>query len=217
MNGGDIQDMSKQQIRDKNRQRVIEVAQELFIDDGVAVTSINRIAKAAGLTPMSVYRYFGTKDGLVIAVWRDALTQFYEKFMERYTVRVRTLKTGFEKYVACMEEYTNAYTVMPKWYAYTREMLSYAMEENIETELNISDVFWKFTDKEIPIPVLIALREGIADGSIRADVDIHMIYQILINAYTGTNIYDGTDFAIDPVETLRTSSEIIANYIKNDS
>lgn len=39
--------MSKQQIRDKNRQRVIEVAQELFIDDGVAVTSINRIAKAA--------------------------------------------------------------------------------------------------------------------------------------------------------------------------
>ena len=28
---------------------------------------------------MSVYRYFGTKDGLVIAVWRDALTQFYEK------------------------------------------------------------------------------------------------------------------------------------------
>lgn len=117
----------------QNRQRVIEVAQELFIDDGVAVTSINRIAKAAGLTPMSVYRYFGTKDGLVIAVWRDALTQFYEKFMERYTVRIRTLKTGFEKYVACMEEYTNAYTVMPKWYAYTREMLSYAMEENIET------------------------------------------------------------------------------------
>ena len=177
--------MSKQQIRDKNRQRVIEVAQTLFIDEGVAVTSVNRIAKEAGLTPMSVYRYFGPKDCPVIAARRD--------------------------------EYKNAYTEMPKWYAYTREMLSYAMEENIETELNISDVFWQFTDKEIPIPALIALREGIADGSIRSDIDIHMIYQILINAYTGTNIYDGTDFAIDPVETLRTSYEIIANYIKNDS
>ena len=43
--------------------------------------------------------------------------------------------------------HTNAYTEMPKWYAYTREMLSYAMEENIETELYISDVFWQFTDK----------------------------------------------------------------------
>lgn len=209
--------MSKQQLRDQNRQRVIEVAQALFIDEGVAVTSINRIAKEAGLTPMSVYRYFGTKDGLVIAAWRDALTQFYERFMERYTQRTKTLKTGFERYAACMDEYTNTYTEMPKWYAYTREMLSYAMKENIETELNISDVFWQFADKEIPIPALIALREGIADGSIRADVDIHMIYQILINAYTGTNIYDGTALEIDPVETLRTSSEIIANYIKRDA
>lgn len=127
------------------------------------------------------------------------------------------MQTGFEKYVACMEEYTNAYTEFPKWYAYTREMLSYAMEENIETELNINDVFWQFTDREIPIPALVALREGIADGSIRPDIDIHMIYQILVNAYTGTNIYDGTKYAIDPVETLRTSSAIIANYIKNDT
>ncbi len=209
--------MSKQQIRDENRQRVIETAQALFIDEGVAVTSINRIAKEAGLTPMSVYRYFGTKDGLVIAAWRDALAKFYERFMQRYRLRTRGLRTGFEKYVACMDEYTETYTEMPKWYAYTREMLSYAMEENTETELNISDVFWQFADKEIPIPALIALREGVDDGSIRADINIHMIYQILINAYTGTNIYDGTEFATDPVETLRTSSEIIANYIKNDT
>lgn len=197
--------------------RVVKIAQDLFIDEGVAATSVNRIAKEAGLTPMSVYRYFGTKDGLVIAAWRDALAQFYEKFMERYARRSKNLQTGFEKYVACMEEYTNAYTEFPKWYAYTREMLSYAMEENIETELNINDVFWQFTDREIPIPALVALREGIADGLIRPDIDIHMIYQILVNAYTGTNIYDGTKYAIDPVETLRTSSAIIANYIKNDT
>ena len=111
--------MSKQQIRDKNRQRVIEVAQTLFIDEGVAVTSVNRIAKEAGLTPMSVYRYFGTKDCLVIAAWRDALKQFYERFMERYELRAKTLKTGFEKYVACMDEYKTAYTELPKWNAYT--------------------------------------------------------------------------------------------------
>ena len=61
------------------------------------------------------------------------------------------------------------------------------------------------------------VEAGIADGSIRPDIDFHMIYQILVNAYTGTNIYDGTKYAIDPVETLRTSSAIIANYIKNDT
>ena len=142
---------------------------------------------------------------------------FYECNVQRCTERIKGLRTGFEKYVACMDEYADTYTEMPKWYAYTREMLSYAMEENIETELNIRDMFWQFADKEISIPALIALREGIDDGSIRADIDIHMIYQILINAYTGTNIYDGTEFATDSVETLRTSSRIIANYMKNDT
>ena len=77
--------------------RVVKIAQDLFIDEGVAATSVNRIAKEAGLTPMSVYRYFSTKDGLVTAAWRDALAQFYEKFMERYTRRSEKLQTGFEK------------------------------------------------------------------------------------------------------------------------
>ena len=54
--------MSKQQIRDKNRQRVIEAAKELFIDAGVAATSVNRIAKEAGLASMPIYRCFGTKN-----------------------------------------------------------------------------------------------------------------------------------------------------------
>ena len=36
--------------------RVVKIAQDLFIDEGVAATSVNRIAKEAGLTPMSVCR-----------------------------------------------------------------------------------------------------------------------------------------------------------------
>ena len=52
--------------------RVVKIAQDLFIDEGVAATSVNRIAKEAGLTSMSVYRYFGTKDGLA------AFFKFYD-------------------------------------------------------------------------------------------------------------------------------------------
>ena len=33
---------------------------------------------------MSVYRYFGTKDSLVLAVWRDALVVFYEDLSSSY-------------------------------------------------------------------------------------------------------------------------------------
>lgn len=68
--------MAASKERDQNIQKVIKAAQSLFISEGVAATSINRIAREAGLTPMSVYRYFGTKDSLVLAVWRDALVVF---------------------------------------------------------------------------------------------------------------------------------------------
>lgn len=98
--------MSKEQIRDENKLRVIKAAQELFISDGVANTSINRIASEVGLSPMSIYRYFGNKVNLVLAAWRDALSVFYEGYMQRYNERAKGLKNGYERCVAAMEEYS---------------------------------------------------------------------------------------------------------------
>ena len=40
--------MSNRQVRDENKMRVVKIAQDLFIDEGVAATSVNRIAKEAG-------------------------------------------------------------------------------------------------------------------------------------------------------------------------
>lgn len=208
--------MARSQERDENISRVIMAAQELFIEDGVAVTSINKIAAKAELTPMSVYRYFGSKDNLVVAVWRDALKVFYDAFMISYAEKIDGASTGFDRYVACMSVYTESYSAIPKWYSYTREMLSYGMAAEDDTQLNMKKIFWQFYGREIPIPAIKALQDGIADGSIRPDIDIHAIFQIMVNAYTGTNIYKGTEFDVDPLETLRLSAEVIAKYIKND-
>lgn len=62
--------MKRSEQREQNIQRVIHVAQSLFIADGIAATPISRIAEAAGLTPTSLYRYFRNKDALVFAAWR---------------------------------------------------------------------------------------------------------------------------------------------------
>ena len=208
--------MARSHERDKNISRVIQAAQELFIEDGVAATSISKIASKVKLAPMSIYRYFGSKDNLVVAVWQDALKIFYDAFMISYDEKISGASTGFERYVACMSIYTESYAAIPKWYSYTREMLNYGMSSKDDTQLNMNTIFWQFYDKEIPIPAIKALNDGIADGSIRPDVDIHAIFQIMVNAYTGTNVYKGTEFDVDPLDTLRLSAELIAKYIKND-
>ena len=65
--------MTQSEERMQNMQKVIKTAQRLFLSEGIAAVSINKIADEAGLTPMSVYRYFGSKDKLIAAVWQDAL------------------------------------------------------------------------------------------------------------------------------------------------
>ena len=197
--------MKRSEERAYNIQKVIKTAQSLFISDGIAATPITRIAEAANLTPTSLYRYFQNK---------DALVTFYDAFMERYVRITPKPQNGYEKFVACMDIYFSFYHEMPEWYDYTREMFSSYSEKNQDNE--VKNVFWKYYDKEIPIPVLKALREGVADGSIRPDVNIYAVYQCLLNAYTGTTIYENVSFGVSPVEIVRFTGELIANYIKNE-
>lgn len=188
--------MKRSEQREQNIQRVICVAQSLFIADGIAATPISRIAEAAGLTPTSLYRYFRNKDALVFAAWRDALATFFSDFMAQYTREAASCKNGYEKFVVCMHIYFRTYDRRPEWYDYTREMFSAYSEKGTGNDVN--NVFWKYYDREIPVPALKALREGVADGSIRPDVNIYAVYQCLLNAYTGTTIYENLSFGVSP-------------------
>ena len=116
--------MKRSEQREQNIQRVIHVAQSLFIADGIAATPISRIAEAAGLTPTPLYRNFRNKDALVFAAWRDALATFFSDFMAQYTREAASCKNGYEKFVVCMHIYFRTYDRRPEWYDYTREMFS---------------------------------------------------------------------------------------------
>lgn len=55
--------MPKKQKRDE----LIAVAAELFVAEGYEAASVNRIARAAGVTPNTLYWYFRDKDELLVA------------------------------------------------------------------------------------------------------------------------------------------------------
>lgn len=205
--------MKQKDERESNITKVIKIAQELFISEGIYATSINRIAAAADLTPMSLYRYFKNKDTLVYVVWQDALVDFYGQYMERYNAAVTDDMTGFEKYVAAMDLYFEIYMERPKWFSYTLEMFSYSPAEKSDREKN--NVFWQYYDKEIPIPALKALRQGVRDGSIRSDVNIYAAYQCQLNAYSGLSLYENMSFGVSLVDIIRFTADLITNYIKN--
>ncbi len=54
----------------RNRERILEVAKEVFTRDGAAA-SLDDIARQAGIGPGTLYRHFPTRDALIEAVYRN--------------------------------------------------------------------------------------------------------------------------------------------------
>jgi AcrR family transcriptional regulator len=56
----------------RNRERILEVAKEAFTQSG-ADTSLDDIAKQAGVGPGTLYRHFPTREELLVAVYRTEM------------------------------------------------------------------------------------------------------------------------------------------------
>lgn len=63
------------QPKAEKRSELIAAARELFLKDGYTATAIGRIARAAEVTPNTVYWYFRDKDDLLIAVLNELLAE----------------------------------------------------------------------------------------------------------------------------------------------
>lgn len=208
--------MNQSEIREQNIQRVLETAQNLFLQDGVYKTSINSIAEECGLSPMSIYRYFKTKDILATRVWQLSMNMFYDQyFMPAYLKEAANLTCGYDKFVTCMKIYYQYYKEQPDWFAYTREMFHIASRVNEVDEKEHKDENWQGFFKEIPIPILKALTEGKEDGSIRPDVNIYEVYQVFTNVYTGTTIYDSFTEGVTTLDIMRYTSQLLAQDVCN--
>ncbi|MEN9219559.1 MAG: helix-turn-helix domain-containing protein [Thermostichales cyanobacterium GMQP_bins_62] len=57
--------------RSSARQRILATAKELFGRQGITQTTTRQIAEAAGVHEVTLFRHFGSKQGLLLAVFAD--------------------------------------------------------------------------------------------------------------------------------------------------
>lgn len=67
------------------RERVIATASRLFYEEGIRGVGVERIAAEAGTTKMTLYRYFASKDDLVVQ-WLTDVTLAYDASWESLEV-----------------------------------------------------------------------------------------------------------------------------------
>ncbi|MEP7036644.1 MAG: helix-turn-helix domain-containing protein [Actinomycetota bacterium] len=81
-------------MAEQRRRTVLDAAQQLFFNQGYVATTIASIAKAAGVSPETVYKGFGGKPGLVRALRARALLGTGPVPAEDRSDRLRDLADG---------------------------------------------------------------------------------------------------------------------------
>jgi AcrR family transcriptional regulator len=60
------------------REKVLDIASELFYAEGVRAVGIDTIVERSGVAKMSLYRNFGSKDDLIVAYLTERNRRFFE-------------------------------------------------------------------------------------------------------------------------------------------
>ncbi|MGW2029465.1 MULTISPECIES: TetR/AcrR family transcriptional regulator [Streptomyces] len=123
-------DGTKQQRRGNTRQRIQDVALELFAEQGYEKTSLREIAERLDVTKAALYYHFKTKEEIIVSLFAD-LTKPIEDLIEWGGRQPHTLETKQE----IVRRYSEALA--------GAEPLFRFMQENQATvrELRIGDTF----------------------------------------------------------------------------
>ena len=69
------------------KDQILETASRLFYSQGIKATGVESIVKAAGTTKMTLYKYFASKDDLVIAFLRKRDEEFTNWFVDQVNAK----------------------------------------------------------------------------------------------------------------------------------
>lgn len=205
--------MTREQERTTNRNAIISAAIKLFLRNGIDKTTISQIAEEATLSSMSVYRYFGTKQSIAVAVANHLLQEYLGEHRKRCVQGERPGETGHDAFARIVRAYVATYEVHPEYIDFLQDMGSYSMRESLSYDLDYMQYGSIHVDN-IDRPAREALSRGILDGSIRKDIDISTVGLILANLLTGGVHFRGMIDEHQQTDIIRSTAEMIIYYTK---
>src|ERR1700756_3181995 len=146
----------------RNRERILEVAKEAFTRSG-ANTSLDDIAKEAGVGPGTLYRHFPTREELLEAVYRS---------------EVEKLAAAERKFAETMPplEALRAWMLLFVDYIATKKIIAPALNTHIGGHSEVIEASYAPIHEAIRALV----KRAIKSGDIRRDVDAVDLLKALI-------------------------------------
>lgn len=160
---------SKKRDPDRTRSKLLDVAIAEFSARGFHGVSVDEIVKRAGVNKRMVYHYFGSKDG----IYRAAILSIYSRLEDVEFKAVRRGTSPEEKLRAVMEAYFNFNRRNP-------EFARIILWENLNEGKALDDESGFAGKNPFLEQFRQIIKEGVADGSFRDDLDIrHLLIQFI--------------------------------------
>lgn len=162
-----------------HKEKVIHVALDFFSTFGIENSKVSDIAIKANLTERTVFRYFATKNDLVLATallfWNSASSRINRLMEEEQN---KSLK-GIDKVRFILNQYASLYDSSKKELIFCDEAETYLSRcgKSILLSNRPPIDFCKSNE-----PLAKAIKDGILDKSIKDNKDIGLIY---LNTYDG--------------------------------
>lgn len=169
--------MSLEEVREKNKRLVIEKALELFVKNGIEQTKIIDIAKAAGLTERSIYRYFENKTEIILATAFLFWEQTAKRVNQATNVPGFEQLPGIERVRLMLYYYSSMYVESPESVRYILNAETALFNAGVTVDIR-SRPPGPFENSDSPM--VQAINAGLKDGSISSTANVKQLYY---NAY----------------------------------
>jgi AcrR family transcriptional regulator len=172
----------KRLSRDERRRQLVEAAVRLIGSSGIRGTTMSRISAELGLSEMAAYRHFASKEELLM----EASSYLLRRIMEwlessaNPSIIARLREVGdshFEMLSADIDMYTAPYL----------QFLTMSQEDDPLHRRVVAN------NQHMKEAIEALVKEGIAQGSIRADVDSFLFTHEFVGWFLAEDIHCLTD------------------------
>ncbi len=155
--------------RPKNRKdRIMDAALRIFAEKSFADATISEISKEAGVSEATIYEYFGTKEDLLFAIPEKISNDTFEE-SESVLPYIKDVEGRLR---AIMLSYIRLYQDNPD---YSALVLLQLMSNKRFRQTQAHAAIRRSAHR-----VLDCIREGIANGTFRKDVDAYLVRSMLM-------------------------------------
>lgn len=217
----DLKEKRRQELnenKEKRRAEVIEAGLEVFREKGIEASKITEIAERAEVGSASVYRYFSTKQVLVIEAsvkyWKDETAELYSKLdFDRFEQL-----SGLDKVRQLLMVFIELYHFHKPFVRFVEEFDNFVIKEKIEQEDLINYEHNIFFLKDL---MCNSIEEGKQQGLIKQTINNDAFYMTITHSLMSLcqklvlrgNILS-SDFDISGEQQISLVIEMALEYLK---